>query len=79
MNSEDTAKTPAGLAANSSGYHFDSKFGVGNRVFVKDLESFAYVRAVEFTMLGLRYEIHYFHEGEKRSAYVFPDEVRQEK
>lgn len=54
-----------------------AKFGVGDRVLIVELNNTrAVVRQVCFSETGATYQVYWFHDGQRRDAWVFEDELQ---
>lgn len=55
---------------------FETKYSVGEKVVIIDLENAkAVIRQICISDTGMTYQINWFHDGERRDAWVFEDEI----
>lgn len=55
--------------------NIENKCSIGDRVYIRELESRVLVTGIHIGLRGLRYDVEYFHNGKRESAYVFESEI----
>lgn len=56
---------------------FEAEHGIGDRVVIMALEgTISFVEQVCFAHVGVTYQVSWFHEGDRKTAWVLPQELK---